>query len=306
MKIISKILLTLLALFVLLLIAGGIQTYRANHSSYQEQFLKGTDILPNGFQKGTADFYKGSWQGKTFDTKTNTGINNFGTGAEATQKYPFNTSLGKGLRDGDLDVVKIDYDNGKNPFWVSPVLDEIVQVAPGEYLGKIHYRLIPGFPFTLGYFRLGQNEGAIRNITVKADQFAIKLPQNWKVDFEDAKEIRLSELIANSPDLSIRTENNTRSFQSGAQLTILVEHGQVSLQEKIEGTILNEEPVTFAGATTTLTTFTAPNIQLAEILDARLFHEGNGYIFRMSYNPQNFRDAKQFFKDVLTSFRFIE
>jgi len=306
MKIITKILLTILAIIILLLIAGFVQTYRANHSSYQDQFLKGTAVTPNGFQKGSTDFYKASWQGKTFDSKTNTGINNFGTGTEAVLKYPFNTSVGKGLRDTNLDVVKIDYDNGKNPFWISPILDEIVQVAPGEYLGKIHYRLIPGYPFTIGYFRLGQSQGTIRNITVRSDYFTIKLPQNWNVDFEDEKGIRLAELIAHSPDLSLRTENNIRSLDSGAYLTILVERGQVSFKEKLEGTVLSEEPITIAEASSTLTTFTNSNLQSAEVLEAKILHKDTGYIFRLSYQPQNFRDAKQFFKDVLTSFRFVE
>lgn len=32
--------------------------------------------------------------------------------------------------------------------------DEIVQVESGTYLGKVHLHILPGYPFTMGYFRL--------------------------------------------------------------------------------------------------------------------------------------------------------
>ncbi len=127
-------------------------TYRAENSESQKLFLTGKfpSPLPDGFYKGTTEISQKGWEGKTFFSTRSTGINTF----QGEQKFPFVTSQGKGLTDPELEVVKIDYKNGKNPFWVAPVLDEIVQVAPGKYVGKIHYRLIPGFPFVLGYFQL--------------------------------------------------------------------------------------------------------------------------------------------------------
>jgi hypothetical protein len=314
MNIFKKIISILLGVFLLLIVLAFFQTYRMNKSPYQEQFSKGTAVLAHGVLKGTADFYTGSWQGKTFDSHNQVGINNFGTGSEATKKYPFTTSFGAGLKDTETEVIKIDYRNDQNPFWISPVLDEMVQIAPNEYLGKIHYRLIPGLPFTLGFFKLQkENTEPIRNITVKGKYFAIKLPQNWKVDFNDPKGVRLNELLAESPDfqMSVDTEaTNTPfspiSFQSGATINILVEKGNISFKDKITGTILSEEKITIGEINSTLTTFTEPSTQVGELFDARISYKGNGYIFRMAYNPQNFKDAKQFFKDVLASFRFVE
>lgn len=313
MHLFKKIIAILLGAFLLFIVLAFFQTYRVSKSPYQEQFTKGTAVLAEGFYPGNADFYTASWQGKTFDSHNQVGINNFGTGQEATKKYPFTTSLGKGLKDQDLNVVKIDYNNGQNPFWLSPILDEIVQVAPNQYLGKIHYRLIPGLPFTLGYFKLEKTPEPIRNITVKGKYFTIKLPQDWKVDFEDAKGIRLNELLANSPDFKVHADTTVTSspftpiyFDSGAKLDILVERGQLSVKEKLNGTVLSEEKVSIAGVTTTLSTYVEPSTQVGELFDAKISHAGNGYIFRMAYNPQNFKDAKQFFKDVLASFRFVE
>ena len=68
--------------------------------------------------------------------------------------YPFKTYFGPGLRDHGVETMKIDYQLPTVPFYARPILDEIVEVSPGKYLGKIHYRLIPGFPFTIGYFWL--------------------------------------------------------------------------------------------------------------------------------------------------------
>jgi len=128
------------------------RTYRSEASENQKLFLTGKipSPIPEGFYKGTTEISQKSWQGKTFYSASSTGINTF----DGEQKYPFNTSQGKGLTDPELDVLKIDYKNGQNPFWVAPVLDEIVEVAPGKYLGTMHYRLIPGFPFVLGFFQL--------------------------------------------------------------------------------------------------------------------------------------------------------
>ena len=70
------------------------------------------------------------------------------------ERYPFKTYAGKGLRDKKLDVLKIDYNVDGNPFWLRLIVDEIVEVTPGKYLGKMHIKLIPGFPFTVLYFEL--------------------------------------------------------------------------------------------------------------------------------------------------------
>lgn len=117
-----------------------------------KNFLKGTfpSPLPNGFYKGKVQNLNTKWKGKIFDASSSTGINLFGD----KKVYPFKTYKGKGLQDKNLDVLKIDYNISENPFWIRFILDEIVQIAPGKYLGKVLLRLIPNFPFSLGYFKL--------------------------------------------------------------------------------------------------------------------------------------------------------
>ncbi len=308
MKTLLKILGTIIGIAILLIIVGFIQTYRTEHSKYQDQFLAGKvpSPFPDGFQKGSADFYTSAWQGKTFDANSGTGINNFGT----EKKYPFNTYAEKGLTDKNLDVFKIDYKNGKNSWWVSPVLDEIVEVAPGQYLGKIHYRVIPGHPFSIGYFRLENTNASttiIRDITITGKIFALKLPQNWQTDFNDPDGVRLAELIAWSPDFTMHTDTSTSGtyFESGAKLDILVEKGLVRFKEKLEGKVLATEEITIAGIKTKLTTLVEPSTKQGQILDARLSYLGNSYTFRFAYNAEKFPDAKKFFQEKIASFKFL-
>ena len=67
-------------------------------------------------------------------------------------RYPFRTEVGPGLAD-PVQVMKIDYDIPENPLWLRSILDEIVQVGPNHYLGKVHLRFGP-MHATVGYFEL--------------------------------------------------------------------------------------------------------------------------------------------------------
>ncbi len=146
----------IILLAILLLLFLGYRTWKSKHAPEQAEFLKGT--VPNPvfeeFYKGSTTFYHSSWLGKTFYSAKNTGDNRFSAGDKTENKYPFITYAGPGFQDAGLQTFKIDYKLPANQFWIRPILDEIVEVAPGKYLGKIHYRLIPGYPFTIGYFRL--------------------------------------------------------------------------------------------------------------------------------------------------------
>jgi len=127
------------------------KSWRVQHSSLQKVFLSGTfpSPLPDGFYKGFENINI-NWKGKEFDASASSGINLFGD----KKVYPFKTYKGKGLQDKNLDVLKIDYNITKNPFWVRVILDEIVQTDKDKYLGKVHLKLIPNFPLSLGYFNL--------------------------------------------------------------------------------------------------------------------------------------------------------
>ncbi len=132
------------------IIVGLIFTSRTQNDSRQKLFETGKvpNPLPDGDYKGTVTF-ETTWKGKSFNRNEQSGINNTGN----SQKYPFKTYVGKGLRD-DMDVLKIDYNISENPFYFRLILDEIVELEDGTYLGKVHLRLLPGVPFTITYFRL--------------------------------------------------------------------------------------------------------------------------------------------------------
>ena len=148
---------TLVAIVVVTVALGLGRTWQEENSRQQQDFLAGTlpSPAPDGVYMGSVPGHTFSWIGKKFDASHERGINVFndGTGT-TTERYPFMTAVGKGVRDTNLDVMKIDYDMPGNPFWLKFILDEIVQVAPGQYLGKMHVRIIPGYPFTLLFFHL--------------------------------------------------------------------------------------------------------------------------------------------------------
>ena len=100
------------------------------------------------------------WQGKRFDAAHGCGDNLFSSDSRwlATLVWPlyrdykaedstsyrafaFRTQGGEGREDPDREVLQIIYDLPRNPRWtVRRVLDELVQVADGLYLGKAHLR----------------------------------------------------------------------------------------------------------------------------------------------------------------------
>lgn len=146
-------------LILLVLAAGYLRTFFLEMTPEQRQFSSGKvpDALPDGLHRGSAKGYSGSWQGKKFDREAKKGINLFKNGDKVAEKYPFKTEVSKGVKD-DKDVIKIDYNIPENPFYLRLILDEIVEVKPDEYLGKLHLRVVPGMPFTLAYFSLTKSQ----------------------------------------------------------------------------------------------------------------------------------------------------
>ncbi|MBK9216530.1 MAG: hypothetical protein IPM59_13235 [Chloracidobacterium sp.] len=131
---------------------------------------------PSGFYRGTAYLLGGGpvpWLGKSFEPSENVGYNIFTpNGAKLlklmtplykrfranadgnTDAYYFKTTTGPGFRDPDIETFKLDYDSPENPFLIRIILDEIVETAPNEYLGKVHMKVFPGYYATIGYFGL--------------------------------------------------------------------------------------------------------------------------------------------------------
>jgi hypothetical protein len=159
MKIRSQTLLTIFLIILILplvlyILVGSVLTIISKLDSRQFQFTKGG--LPseplNGNYSGSA-LFQANWRGKYFNSADQTGLNNFQIGESVYQQFKFKTYVGKGLLD-DKEVLKIDYDLPENPFFVRWVVDEIVEVERGKYLGKAHVRVLPFMPFTIIYFSL--------------------------------------------------------------------------------------------------------------------------------------------------------
>ncbi len=156
LKLSSFIVLFVVSFILFVLIVFGLyKTYKVEHSKNQAAFRGGKlpEPLPDGFYKG--NLFKGlgaNWQGKVFDQAQHTGINQFSDG----QRFVFKTYQAQGLRDRNTTVLRIDYNQKGNPWWLHFVVDEIVEVEPGHYLGKVHLKIIPGLPFTVSYFELSK------------------------------------------------------------------------------------------------------------------------------------------------------
>ena len=156
MNIFLLILIVLITIFIVFVLLGFIRTWHMQHSVNQKKFLKGKipAVLPDGFYTGWVIGYTGSWIGKSFHQKKATGMNVFLLEKQQIERFPFITSVNKGLRDKNLDVIKINYNLPQNSFFLRMILDEIVEVEKDTYLGKVHIILFSVIPFTVGYFSL--------------------------------------------------------------------------------------------------------------------------------------------------------
>ncbi len=152
--------------------------YLSGKSHWQEKFAGGTlpQPPPDGFYNGSA-YLLGNrpvpWLGKSFEMANSKGFNIFTPqGASLlkimtpfyklfrknadgnTDAYYFATSTGPGFKDKGVNIFKLDYDSPENPFLIRIILDEIVEVAPQEFLGKVHIKVFPGYYATIGFFGL--------------------------------------------------------------------------------------------------------------------------------------------------------
>ena len=125
----------------------------------------------DAFVRSVAGVYM-PWLGKSFDSEAATGLNILTKSAKKPLKalwpsytpisesddkieaFAFNTRIAPGAIDPEIDVLKIDYDFDANPnFIIRKILDELVQVDDGLYLGKILYRWGRSFR-PIGFFSL--------------------------------------------------------------------------------------------------------------------------------------------------------
>lgn len=76
-------------------------------------------------------------------------------GNDAFRAFIFDTSIAQGKVDTDRQVFRIDYNRPDNPAQsIRRIIDEIVEVRDGVYLGKVHFRWWWGTWQMIGYFAL--------------------------------------------------------------------------------------------------------------------------------------------------------
>jgi len=172
------ILVSLIIAVVVWLVFWSLLTFLSGRSRWQAKFVAGKvpDSPPDGFYKGSA-YMLGNrpvpWLGKSFQAENSLGFNIFTpVGAQLlsvltplyklfrknadgnTDAYYFKTSTSAGFRDKEIETFKLDYDRTENPFLIRIILDEIVETAPDEFLGKVHMKIFPGYYATIGFFGL--------------------------------------------------------------------------------------------------------------------------------------------------------
>jgi hypothetical protein len=172
------ILISVVSAVIAWLLFWWLVNFVAEHSSYQKKFSAGTtpQTAPDGFYRGTAHVLFDAdvpWMGKSFAAADHLGFNIFTPAGGKllkilapfykrytvnedgnTRAYYFRTRTEPGIKDPTLNVVKLDYSSRENPFRIRIILDEIVEVAPEQFLGKIHVKVFPGYYSTIGYFGL--------------------------------------------------------------------------------------------------------------------------------------------------------
>ena len=172
------ILLSIAAALAVWLVFWSLVSFFVNRGRYHRQFVAGCvpQSAPDGFYQGAAHIFfdkQTPWLGKSFVAADNFGFNIFMPKGAAllkilapfykkfrqnengdTDAFYFQTRTEAGIKDKNVEVIKLDYDAPENPFFVRIILDEIVEIAPDEILGKIHLKVFPRFFSTIGYFGL--------------------------------------------------------------------------------------------------------------------------------------------------------
>ena len=119
-----------------------------------------TGLLSDPFFEWLTRIYL-PWRGKTFDAAAGTGDNVFADNAwskatgilgwpeyrlpsddppHTVRVFPFRSQVAPGIEDPETEVLKLDYADSPNPLPVRRIVDELVLLPGGYYLGKAHMR----------------------------------------------------------------------------------------------------------------------------------------------------------------------
>ncbi len=153
--------LTVIGILVLIIVFlamayGFFRTWKTGRSENHARFIAGSIPLelPEGQWNGYVDELGDvSWKGKKF-LNGGQGINVFVKEGTRREAYPFAFSERQSIGERDKKVITLDYNQKENPLWLRFIVDEMVSVGENKFLGIVYIKLIPSFPFRMGYFRL--------------------------------------------------------------------------------------------------------------------------------------------------------
>ena len=136
------------------------QSAKIRSNPNQKLFIGGRIPTPalDGFYRGSAFNFDGDWQGKRFEASNLVGINVFKeTDSRIAERHRFKTYVSRGLQD-PIETFKLDYRVPGNIWWIKFFIDEVIEISPGEYLGKIYLRPFGLIAIPTGYFKLSQEQ----------------------------------------------------------------------------------------------------------------------------------------------------
>lgn len=155
-----------------------------------------------------------------------------------------------------------------------------------------------------------QPQNPTQTIQDSAGLYSIELPEDWQVTLEGSKGVRLSNLLAQSPDYKVKIDTEAEGpftpiyYQTGAGLQISVLKQPLSANPQPAGEITQQKPVTVDGVNGTYFVFKEPSTAEGQLLEVRLEKAGRSYTLRLGYNPDTFPGGQALFEQIVASFRF--
>lgn len=149
-----------------------------------------------------------------------------------------------------------------------------------------------------------------QTIQDQAGLYSLELPDDWQVTFEDAKGVRISSLMAQSPDYQVKIDTAAEGpftpiyYQEGAILQVTVLNQPLADNPQPAGAISEQKTVTVDGVDGTYFVFKEPSTAQGQLLEVRLEKTKRSYILRFGYNPDTFPGGQARFDQIVASLRF--
>lgn len=145
-----------------------------------------------------------------------------------------------------------------------------------------------------------------------AELISLNIPRSWSVVKDGAQGVRVSGINAESPDFSLRSDDNAQGpftptyYESGAQLQISIQGGIQPETDRPVGEIIEEKKVKVDGQEADYFRFKEPSTMQGEILDVRLSKDDKSYFFRFVYNPETLPNGEHLFFTIIDSVAFTD